>query len=215
MNQITAADLQAALTRAAKRLIDLKDHLNELDAAMGDGDCGLSAEKGANGLLEFMTANPAQGDLGKWLGQAGMAYNRAAPSSLGTIIATGLMRAGKAAAGLEAFDAPMIAKMFEAANNGIQERGKAKVGDKTIVDAMHPASIAFSAALENGADLEMAAAAGFVAARAGRDAATPLRGMIGRANWVGERTEGLVDPGTALFVAALGAVAQKDNLEPA
>ena len=89
MNEITAADLQAALTRAAHRLIDLKDQLNELDAAMGDGDCGLSAEKGANGLLEFMAANPAQGDLGRWLGQAGMAYNRAAPSSLGTIIATG------------------------------------------------------------------------------------------------------------------------------
>jgi phosphoenolpyruvate---glycerone phosphotransferase subunit DhaL len=206
MFEITGTDLQAALTRAAHRLIAIKDHLNELDAAMGDGDCGLSAEKGANGLLEFMAANPPSDDLGKWLGQAGMAYNRAAPSSLGTIIATGLMRAGKEAVGKSVLDAVTVLQMFLAANNGIQERGKAKVGDKTIVDAMHPAALAFASSIGSGATLDAARTAALQAAKDGLEAARGLRGMIGRANWVGERTEGLVDPGTALFVAVLEAV---------
>ncbi len=206
MFEITASDLQRALERAARRLIALKDHLNTLDAAMGDGDCGLSAEKGANGLLEFMASTPPGDDLGKWLSQAGMAYNRAAPSSLGTIIATGLMRAGKEAGGRSSLDTALLERMFQAANLGIQQRGKAQVGDKTIVDAMHPAALAFNTALETGADLTVAGAAALQAAKAGRDSAVALRGMKGRANWVGERTEGQVDPGTELFVAALEAI---------
>jgi phosphoenolpyruvate---glycerone phosphotransferase subunit DhaL len=206
MFEITKTDLQAALTRAAHRLIAIKDHLNELDAAMGDGDCGLSAEKGAHGLLEFMAVNPPSDDLGKWLGLAGMAYNRAAPSSLGTIIATGLMRAGKEAFGKSSLDAVTVLQMFLAANHGIQERGKAQVGDKTIVDAMHPAALAFAASIGNNEPLEVARAAALQAAKDGLESAKALRGMKGRANWIGERTEGLVDPGTALFVAVLEAV---------
>ncbi len=198
--------MQAALERAARRLIAEKDRLNELDAAMGDGDCGLSAEKGATGLLEFMHANPPTDDLGKWLGQAGMAYNRAAPSSLGTIIATGLMRAGKAVQGRSSLDGAAVGAMLNAANLGIQERGKAAVGDKTIVDAMHPAAEALTAALNAGQSLEEAGQQALQAARAGLESAKALRGMKGRANWIGERTEGLVDPGTALFVAGLEAV---------
>jgi dihydroxyacetone kinase len=96
--------------------------------------------------------------------------------------------------------------MLMAANLGMQERGKAKPGDKTIIDAAHPAATAFQNAIESGANLETASQAMLEAARKGRDDAIPLRSMIGRANWVGERTEGLVDPGTVLFVSALEAV---------
>lgn len=203
-----------ALERAAKCLIEIKDHLNELDGKMGDGDCGITAEKGANGLLEFLHANPPADDLGRWLGQAGMAYNKAAPSSMGTLIATALMRAGKEAMGRASLDAATLAKMLVAASNGMQERGKAKPGDKTIIDAVHPATLAFSSAVESGANLETAAQAMLEAARKGRDDAIPLRSMIGRANWVGERTEGLVDPGTVLFVSALEAVLGVQSSEP-
>lgn len=211
---ISGTQIESALTRAANQLIAMRDQLNTLDAAMGDGDSGLTAEKGATGLLEYLKANPPAPDLGKWLAQAGMAYNKAAPSTMGALTATAFMRAGKEAMGKAELETEDIAKMFLAASLGIQERGKAKPGDKTIVDALHPAAEAFQAALSSGATLEVAGQAALEAARKGRDAAIPLRSMMGRANWVGERTEGQPDPGTVLFVGALEAVLGAEFSEP-
>ncbi|MDX2007041.1 MAG: DAK2 domain-containing protein [Meiothermus sp.] len=211
---ITGNLIVGALNRAANRLVAMRDQLNTLDAAMGDGDSGLTAEKGATGLLEYLTTNPPSADLGKWLAQAGMAYNKAAPSTMGALVATAFMRAGKEVMGKPDLAAEDLAKMFLAASLGIQERGKAKPGDKTIVDAMHPAAEAFGAAVAAGDSLEAAGAKALEAARRGRDAAIPLRSMMGRANWVGERTEGRPDPGTVLFVGALEAVMGAEASEP-
>jgi dihydroxyacetone kinase len=88
------------------------------------------------------------------------------------------------------------------------ERGKANLGDKTIVDAIHPAAEAFAAAVAQGDALPEAAQKALAAATAGRDGVTPLRSRIGRASWVGERTEGKVDPGCAALVIMLEAAAQ-------
>ncbi len=204
---MTGTDVQAGIERAAKRLLEITDLLNQLDGAMGDGDTGVSVAKGANGVLEHLAANPPGDDLGKWLAGVGMAYNRVAPSTMGALVATALMRAGKEAMGVSAVDDATLARMMVAANVGIQERGKAKPGDKTLVDALHPAAEAFSNAINAGSSLEDASAAMLTAARKGRDAAIPLRSMIGRANWVGG-TEGKVDPGTVLLVSVLEAILQ-------
>jgi phosphoenolpyruvate---glycerone phosphotransferase subunit DhaL len=208
---IQNSDIVNAINRAATRLIAMRDKLNELDAAMGDGDSGLTAEKGATGLQGYLAANPPTADLGKWLAQAGMAYNKAAPSTMGALMATAFMRAGKEVMGKAEIDDTDLAKMFLAASLGIQERGKAKPGDKTIVDAWHPAAEEFQSAIANGSSLQNAGNVALEAARKGRDAAIPLRSVIGRANWVGERTEGKADPGTVLFVGALEAIL---NAEP-
>jgi dihydroxyacetone kinase len=211
---ITNTDIVNALNRAATRLIEVCDQLNQLDAAMGDGDSGLTAEKGAIGLRDYLAAHPPTADLGKWFAQAGMAYNKAAPSTMGALIATAFMRAGKEVIGQAAIDLHDLAKMFLAASLGIQERGKAKPGDKTIVDAWHPAAEAFQQAIASGSSLQEAGYAALEAARKGRDAVIPLRSSVGRANWVGERTEGQVDPGTVLFVSALEAMLNADFSEP-
>lgn len=210
----TATAIADALARAAHRLVALRDQLNALDAAMGDGDTGLTAEKGANGLLAFLEAHPPGDDLGKWLAQAGMAYNRAAPSTMGALIATAFMRAGKEVQGKASLDAPDLARMLLAASRGIQERGQAQLGDKTILDALHPAAEAFSAAIAAGEEPEAAGQKALEAARRGRDAVIPLCSRVGRANWVGERTQGQPDPGTVLFVAALEAVLGAEPSEP-
>jgi phosphoenolpyruvate---glycerone phosphotransferase subunit DhaL len=195
-------------------LIEMRDKLNDLDAAMGDGDSGLTAEKGATGLRNYLAANSPTADLGKWLAQAGMAYNKAAPSTMGALIATAFMRAGKEVMGKAELENADLAKMFLTASLGIQERGKAKPGDKTIVDAWHPATEAFQKAIAEGSSLQDAGHAALEAARRGRDAAIPLRSQVGRANWVGERTEGKADPGTVLFVGALEAILNVESSEP-
>lgn len=210
---ITVADFQSGIERAARRLLEITDLLNQLDGAMGDGDTGLSVAKGAQGVLDHMAANPPTDDLGKWVAGVGMAYNRFAPSTMGALVATALMRAGKEAMGASGIDAATLARMVVAANTGVQERGKAKPGDKTLVDALHPAAEAFQQAISAGLSLEDAGMAMLTAARGGRDAAIPLKSMIGRANWVGG-TEGKVDPGTVLVVSIIEAVLQVPLSEP-
>jgi dihydroxyacetone kinase-like protein len=203
---IDGASITAAVERVADQLEVLRDPLNQLDAAVGDGDLGITVSKGAGAMREYLAANSPADDLGKFLGGLGMAFNRAASSTMGALIATALMRAGREAREMAELDAETLAKMLHAADVGIQERGKAKPGDKTIVDALHPASEAFSAAVEAGESLDDAAARMLAAARAGRDAVTPLRSKIGRASWVGERTENQPDPGTVLFVRVVETV---------
>jgi dihydroxyacetone kinase len=104
--------------------------------------------------------------------------------------------------------------MIQAADQGIQERGKAKPGDKTIVDALHPAARAFANEIAAGGNLNTAARSMLRAARQGRDAVIPLRSKIGRAGWVGERTEGQPDPGTVLFVQILEAILGEEYSKP-
>lgn len=204
------AEVNAALVRVADVLEANKDHLTDLDQAIGDGDLGITAGKIAVALREYAAGEQdedAGHDLGKYLAQGGMAVNRAASSSLGTLLATALMRAGKEVRGKAALEPADLAQMLHAADAGIQERGKAKPGDKTIIDVFNPAASAYSAALEGGADVGAATEAMLQAAQQGLDAVTPLRSRIGRAGWVGERTEGKVDPGCAAGLLILKALA--------
>lgn len=207
MAGVAVAQVRAAIARVARALATNKDRLTELDQAMGDGDLGITAGKMAAALTAYAADEPSADDVGAYLAQAGMAVNRAASSSLGTLLATAAMRAGKEVRGREEVGAAELARMLAAADAGIQERGKAKPGDKTIIDVVHPAAGVFAATVEESADLEVATSRMLEAARAGRDAVTPLRSRVGRASWVGERTEGLVDPGCEAGVVILEAIA--------
>ena len=211
---IDASGVVSAIERVAARLVDVRDWLTELDAAMGDGDLGINMAKGAAALEAYLAANEPGDDLGKFIAGAGMAFNRAAPSTMGTLIATALMRAGKVVRGAAQLDGPALSKMLQAADEGMQERGKAKPGDKTILDALHPAAGAFGKAIKDGESLTAAGAAMLAAARAGRDAVIPLQSRVGRASWVGERTKDKPDPGTVLFVQILETILGSDYTEP-
>lgn len=196
-----------ALLRANNALNENSAYLTELDQALGDGDTGITLGKIAAALIDYIDNNPVD-DIGNYLAKAGMAANKAAPSTLGTLLATALMRAGKEVKGQTELNAADIVTMFNAADEGIQQRGKAQLGDKTIVDAIHPASLAFGKAVSEGVSLKEAGIRALVAAEEGRDQVTPLRSQIGRASWVGERTEGKVDPGCAAFVILLSAIVE-------
>lgn len=196
---VRPAEILAAISRVADALLANADYLTELDQAMGDGDLGITAGNIARALKEVVTTDPGD-DLGKFFMSAGMKVNSAASSSLGTLIATALMRAGKEAKGLAALDGPALVAMLHAADLGIQERGKSEPGQKTIIDAVHPAAAAFDEAIAAGATLAEAGEKMLTAAEAGTEAVRPLRSKVGRAGWVGERTEGRIDPGCGFAV---------------
>jgi dihydroxyacetone kinase len=203
---IDSAQVVAATSRVGVTLVASEAALTDLDQQMGDGDLGITLSKIGLALQEFAANTPVEDDLGKWLGKAGMAANRAGSSSFGTLLATALMRAGRAVPGKELLTGADLSAMVAAADAGVQERGKAQPGDKTVIDALHPAAQAFAAAVEAGQSLAEAGAAALAAAKAGRDRVTPLRSKVGRAGWVGERTEGKVDPGCEAFVIMLASL---------
>ncbi|MGQ9840404.1 MAG: DAK2 domain-containing protein [Anaerolineae bacterium] len=202
---VRGADVRDAVRRACRTLIEQRDYLTSLDQALGDGDMGITMGKIGEALLAFADANPVD-DIGRYLFQLGTAANKAAPSTMGTLTAGAIMSAGKAVLGQVELTPADLARLFQAADEDIQNRGKAKPGDKTIVDALHPASAAFSAAIVANAGLHEAGIAAVAAAEQGCDSVTPLRSKMGRASWIGERTEGKVDPGCAMFVLVLKAI---------
>ena len=211
---ISGEQVRAAIARVAARLGELGELLNRLDAAVGDGDLGITAVKGGAALSDYITAKPPGDDLGAYLGGVGMAFNRAASSTFGALAATALLRAGKEIKGASALDASSLARALGAAVAGVQERGKARPGDKTLVDALHPAAEAFAAAVASGQDSRTAAVSMLEAARAGRDAVVAHQSRIGRAAWVGERTRNQPDPGSVLVVQILEAILETDYSLP-
>ena len=138
-----------AMLRVCAALKTQVDALTSLDQAVGDGDMGYTLGKIADALTEYAKTT-STADLGKFLGGAGMLANKVGPSTMGTLLATALMRAGKVVMGKAELTPGDLVAMLQAAEVGMQERGKAQLGDKTILDALHPANEAFAAAIAAG-----------------------------------------------------------------
>ena len=124
----SSAQVTAALQRCAGLMVEQEAYFTELDQQVGDGDLGITLAKIGAALQEFSVATPVDGDVGKYLGKAGMAANKAGSSSFGTLLATALMRAGKVAGGKGELSAADLAAMLSAADMGMQERGKTQPG---------------------------------------------------------------------------------------
>jgi dihydroxyacetone kinase-like protein len=145
----------------------------------------------------------ADQDIGTLLTKSGLAFNGTAASTIGALLATACLRAGAVAKGKMALTVPDLAALLEAAATGIQTRGKAQLGDKTVLDAMIPAATALRAAATAGAGIEAALQAALVAAEEGVQATIPLKAQIGRAAWIAERSVGHQDPGATSFYLML------------
>jgi len=184
---------KAALSAIRLTMEENRDRLIELDSAVGDGDLGLTMCK-AFVTADQELAGSSETDVGKFLMQAGMTMARAAPSTMGTLMGTGFMRGGKALKGKTECDASDIAAFFRAFSNGVMERGKAKPGNKTVVDVLEPVAVAAEAAASDG-DMPTVAAAILDAARKGEEAARGMMSEHGRAAIYREQTIGKPDPG--------------------
>lgn len=195
---ITSEDVLAALHQMADDLEAAKDFLCQLDAAVGDGDQGVTMAIGFRAVRNGLPALQGQ-DIGSIITKSGLAFNGAAASTIGALLATACMRAGREAKGRQEIGLAELAKMAEAAQAGIQERGKAQIGDKTVLDMLVPTVQALRTAADQGATLEGALRQSLAAAEEGVKATIPLKSKIGRAAWLAERTVGHQDPGATSF----------------
>jgi dihydroxyacetone kinase-like protein len=124
-----------------------------------------------------------------------MTMAKAAPSTMGTLVATGFMRAGKAVKGKTELASEDIALFFRAFSDGIMERGKTKLGNKTIVDVLDPVASALESAASEGVDPEQLPERAVSAAEKGERAARDMVSQHGKAAIYREQTVGKPDPG--------------------
>lgn len=185
-----------------------KDHLSELDGAIGDGDHGITMSIG----FRAVTAEIAKLDVehstpAAIMSMAATAFLNAVGASTGPLYATGFRRAAKALADVGDMDLQACALMLRAISTGIAERGKGQRGDKTMLDTWLPATDAAEKSVAAGDTAELFWAKVLAAADAG---ATGTRSMVatkGRAARLGERSLGYIDPGAASALLILQAMA--------
>ncbi len=191
---------------AAADVSEQRDYLVDLDRAIGDGDHGENMDRGFKAAVEALgQAEPAS--VAEVLKTVAKTLMSTVGGAAGPLYGTAFLRASKAAGDGE-LDAAGVAAIIEGALGGIQARGKATTGEKTMVDAWTPALDAARAAAESGADAVATLQAAATAAEAGAAATEPLRATKGRASYLGERSIGHLDPGAVSTSLILRAAAR-------
>ena len=191
---------------AAADIAEQRDYLVDLDRAIGDGDHGENMDRGFKAAVEALEqAQP--GSVAEVLKTVAKTLMSTVGGAAGPLYGTAFLRASKAA-GDGDLDGAGVAALIAGALDGIQARGKATTGEKTMVDAWTPALEAARAAAESGSDPVAVLEAAATAAEAGAAATEPMRATKGRASYLGERSIGHLDPGAVSTSLILRAAAR-------
>ncbi|WP_026614214.1 dihydroxyacetone kinase subunit DhaL [Ensifer aridi] len=186
-----------------------RDHLSELDGAIGDADHGITMSIGFLAVnAELAKCDTSQAHLADVMTTAASAFLNAVGASTGPLYATGFRRAAQVLAGRDALDLAACAALIQAIAGGIRERGKGQRGDKTMLDVWLPAADAATHAVAAGKSADAFWAGVIAAAENGASATRSMVATKGRAARVGERSLGHVDPGAASAVLIVRAMAQ-------
>lgn len=186
--------LKSILEEISNVMNEEKQYLIELDGAMGDGDLGLTMSSGFRGVYEEIDKIDSD-DIGIVLIKLGMKMNSIVPSTMGTLISTCFLKAGKEVKGKMEINLLDIAKMGRASVNGVMERGKAKIGQKTMLDSLNPAVEALERAVHENLELKKAFEIAYEAAKVGAENTKTIKSVHGRAAYYGEKSLGKPDSG--------------------
>jgi len=196
---------RAWIASAARVIGEQRDHLTQLDAAIGDADHGSNLDRGFTAVVSAIeSADPVT--PGAVLTLTGTTLISKVGGASGPLYGTAFRRAGRALGDAADVDLPGLAAALEAALAGVQQLGAAREGDKTMVDALAPATAAFSKAIAEGASDADALTALVGAAQAGAAATISMQALKGRASYLGPRSVGHEDPGAASTALILGAL---------
>lgn len=203
---LDAAWAQRWIELAAADIAEQRDYLVDLDRAIGDGDHGENMDRGFTAALEAL-GQGQPGSVAEVLKTVAKTLMSTVGGAAGPLYGTAFLRASKAAGDGE-LDGAGAAAVIAGALEGIQARGKATTGEKTMVDAWTPALEAARAAAESGSDAAAVFEAAATAAEAGAAATEPMRATKGRASYLGERSIGHLDPGAVSTSLILRAAAR-------
>ena len=192
----TSKDFLDYFKQVAEVMETEKDYLCELDRKLGDGDHGVTMSIGWRAVNEKLNNELAnETDIGKISSLVGMTFLNAVGSSVGPLYATGFINGGKVVKGKSEINDIDLTKYWLAFINGIKDRGKAQVGDKTIVDTIDPAAKSLEASFAESQDFLSAFNDAVLAGEEGMKSTKDLVSKIGRSSRLGERSKGVQDPG--------------------
>jgi phosphoenolpyruvate---glycerone phosphotransferase subunit DhaL len=194
---------RAWIMSAAEVIEANRDHLTQLDAAIGDADHGINLSRGFSAIMTALggASTPTPGSV---LVLAGSTLISKVGGASGPLYGMAFRQAGKALADAEDADRQALAGALEAALAGVQKLGAAREGEKTMVDALAPAVSAFAKAVSGGDSAAFESMA--EAAAAGAQATISMQALKGRASYLGPRSVGHEDPGAASTALILGAL---------
>lgn len=197
---ITTDSIKTAATKIAQLMEESADELNAADGLLGDGDLGITMVRGFREIIEVRDSLPD--DVGMALFQCAKAFTKSSGSSYGTLLATGLMSVAKKKKGQQEIQVEEISALLNDALDAMKQRGKAELGDKTVLDVI----AASSQAAKDQSD-------GSIVLKAINDAVTSTidefrsrQSKIGRARIFSEKSIGLDDPGMLAFRKMLEAL---------
>ncbi|MFC0399054.1 DAK2 domain-containing protein [Paraburkholderia rhizosphaerae] len=199
---VSSNELRDVVSRALEAMPAHTDELRDLDAALGDGDLGITVQSGSKAVVAAWAALPSSASVADLLLAAGKAFSTANPSTFAALIGGGLLAAAKTAAGKETVGRDDALAIGRAVAARIVERGKSKVGDKTVLDALVPSLDVLEASQRDG-DAHVLLSAMIGKASEQVDATAALQSQKGRAAWVRERSIGHPDPGATAYLRFL------------
>jgi dihydroxyacetone kinase-like protein len=203
---VSREDVLRWLDASQKVFAENRQQLTDLDSAIGDGDFGISLDRGFTAVQAELSANPPA-DLRSVFQNVATVLIRTMGGTSGPLLGTFFLRAATACAGKSELAPGDVVALFQAGVEGIQQRGKAVVGDKTMLDALVPAGDAMRGALEGGKDLAEVIERGTAAAEEGVQATKTMQARKGRGSYLGDRSVGHQDPGATAAHLLLKAAA--------
>jgi dihydroxyacetone kinase-like protein len=198
MDHITASDLIRLFDSWKVLFAEQREFLIALDGKVGDSDLGITMSKAFAAAAEALATEGEGAGISKLLRTAGATMARAAPSTMGTLTATGFLRASKATEGKDSLGTSEIAQFWRAYRDGVAERGKAKLGDKTLLDVLDPVAVTLEEQAASGAELATALAAAADASEKALEATKSMSAQHGKAAAFREKTIGLQDAGATV-----------------
>jgi phosphoenolpyruvate---glycerone phosphotransferase subunit DhaL len=207
MSNISSAQIESWIERFAAHIAEEKDYLTQLDAAIGDADHGANMDRGMKAVLA-KKAETANRDIGGFLKLVAMTLISTVGGASGALYGTFFLQASSLAAGKTELSPAEFGALLDKGLAGIVLRGKAAIGDKTMVDALQPGIKAYKRSVEAGEPPKDALAAAVDAADEGLKSTIPLVARKGRASYLGERSAGHPDPGATSTVLLFRSAAE-------
>ena len=195
MEEILAKELPKLFEGVRDIFSEKKDELCEMDADMGDGDLGLTMKKGFGILPELIADNMDENNIGMTLVKAGMKMAAAVPSTMGTLMSSGIMEGGKKLKDKKTIGKKELVDFLEGYVDGIKKRGKCEVGERTLLDAVHPAFEAAKETFEAGKSLKEIMEAAIEGSKKGVEATKKMIPKYGKAVVFAAKAVGIPDQG--------------------
>ncbi|KND61190.1 Phosphoenolpyruvate-dihydroxyacetone phosphotransferase, ADP-binding subunit DhaL [Candidatus Burkholderia verschuerenii] len=177
--------------------------MRDLDAALGDGDLGITVRAGSEAVVKALSALPEEAQINEILLAAGRAFSTANPSTFAALVGGGLLAAAKTMQGKSEVSRDDALTIGQAVASRITKRGKSKLGDKTVLDALLPS---LDTLQSSQGDALASLDAMIATAQARVDETVSMQSQKGRAAWVQERSIGHADPGATAYVCFLQAM---------